>query len=90
VQPYFVNDGPQYDQFKTEVAALQAKPPGGAAMVFTMTSPTYTKLDNNTWLVKGNVRAARPGEQAGNYPWELHLTRKSAQDPWLILSVRQY
>lgn len=89
VQPYFVQDGPQFTRFESEAADIRNRALAGPAMEMTMNEPTGTKVSED-WLVRGTVTVTRPGEEAQNFPWELRMTRQSERSPWQILTVRQF
>lgn len=89
VRPYFVNDGPQFDQFLVDAEVIGDKPPGGEPLIFRMENPETYPNGENEWLFKGDVIGTRSGEKAQTFTWELRVIRQSDKEPWRVLSVRQ-
>lgn len=90
VRPYFVNDGPQFDQFLVDAEELGQNPPGGAPLKFEMQDPLTYHTKENEWVFRGAVTGTRPKDRDQSFSWELSVIRVNERDPWRVHQVRPF
>lgn len=86
VVPYFVEDGPQMDQFRAEMSGLAADPAGPPSFDFLLSEPTVT-ISADTAVVSGNVVMSRVGETDQAFEWDLYL--RLVEGEWQVWTVSE-